>query len=155
MRQLNKIWNSSRGGPDKFNQYMEAVVLTDPKPLLIAIDEADCLLDVDYKTDFFALLRAWDSRRAFDEAWEKFSLALVISTHPHLLIDDYRQSPFNVGMRIQLEDFTLEQIRNLNTLHNSPLADGMHPRNDGIAGRTSISNSPGVLFDRRTEFKVG
>ena len=124
---LNKIWSSSRGGPDKFNQYMEAVALTDPKPLLIAIDEADCLLDVDYKTDFFALLRAWDSRRAFDEAWENFSLALVISTHPHLLIDDYRQSPFNVGMRLQLEDFTLEQISHLNILHNSPLPDGVLP----------------------------
>ena len=125
--QLNKIWSSSRGGPDKFNQYMEEVALADPKPLLIAIDEADCLLDVDYKTDFFALLRAWDSRRAFDEAWEYFSLALVISTHPHLLIDDYRQSPFNVGMRIQLEDFTLEQISHLNTLHDSPLPDRVLP----------------------------
>jgi hypothetical protein len=78
-KDLEKIWSSSRGGPDKFNHFMESVVLTDNAPLLIAIDEADQLMDAPYKTDFFALLRAWDSRRAFDSTWEKLSLALVIS----------------------------------------------------------------------------
>ncbi len=119
--QLNKIWDSSRGGPDKFSRFMESVVLTDQKPLFLAMDEADQLMDADYKTDFFALVRAWDSRRAFDEAWAKLSLAMVISSHPHLLIDDYRQSPFNVGLRIQLEDFDAAQVGRLNELHNTPL----------------------------------
>lgn len=126
--QLNKIWTSSRGGPDKFNHFMESSVLQDPAPLLIAVDEADQLMDADYKTDFFALLRAWDSRRAFDTTWEKLSLALVISTHPHLLIDDYRQSPFNVGLRIPLEDFSEEQIISLNKRHNIPLTEKEIPQ---------------------------
>lgn len=120
---LSKIWNSSRGGPDKFSQFMESAVLTDQKPLFMAMDEADQLMDVDYKTDFFALVRAWDSLRAFDEAWEKLSLAMVISSHPHLLIDDYRQSPFNVGLRLQLEDFNIEQVGRLNELHENPLKE--------------------------------
>ena len=121
--QLEKVWSSSRGSPDKFGQFMESVVLPDPKPLFLAMDEADQLMDVAYKTDFFALVRAWDSRRAFDDTWGKLSLAMVISSHPHLLIDDYRQSPFNVGLRIQLEDFSVEQVGRLNRLHNNPLND--------------------------------
>jgi hypothetical protein len=119
--QLTKIWGSSRGSPDKFSQFMETIVLTDEKPLFLAMDEADQLMDVEYKTEFFALVRAWDSRRAFDEAWARLSLAMVISSHPHLLIDDYRQSPFNVGLRIQLEDFDADQIETLNKLHGAPL----------------------------------
>lgn len=119
--QLNKIWSSSRGSPDKFSQFMETNVLTDGKPLFLAMDEADQLMDVEYKTEFFALIRAWDSRRAFDDAWSSLSLAMVISSHPHLLIDDHRQSPFNVGLRIQLEDFSANQIERLNELHGTPL----------------------------------
>jgi hypothetical protein len=34
----------------------------------------------------------------------------VISTHPHLPITDVSQSPFNVGLRIQLNDFTKAQV---------------------------------------------
>lgn len=120
---LAKIWGSSRGGPDKFSQFMETAVLTDQKRLFLAMDEADQLMDVGYKTDFFALVRSWDSRRAFDETWEKLSLAMVISSHPHLLIDDYRQSPFNVGLRIQLEDFDIQQVGRLNDLHGKPLSE--------------------------------
>lgn len=120
---LNRIWGSSRGSPDKFSQFMETAVLKDGKPLFLAMDEADQLMDADYKTEFFALVRAWDSRRAFDEAWSKLSLAMVISSHPHLLIDDFRQSPFNVGLRIQLGDFSGEQVGRLNKLHGTPLND--------------------------------
>lgn len=119
--QLNKIWGSTRGSPDKFSQFMETTVLSDEKPLFLAMDEADQLMDAEYKTEFFALVRAWDSRRAFDDAWSRLSLGMVISSHPHLLIDDFRQSPFNVGLRIQLEDFTPGQVDQLNKLHGMPL----------------------------------
>src|SRR4030095_4922623 len=34
------------------------------------------------------------------------------------------QSPFNVGTRLALEDFTLEQVAELNRRYGSPLRDG-------------------------------
>jgi hypothetical protein len=48
-------------------------------------------------------------------------LALVTSTDPYLLVENLNQSPFNVGEVIDLPDFTLEQIADLNQRHNSPL----------------------------------
>jgi hypothetical protein len=46
---------------------------------------------------------------------------MVISTQPYLLIDDINQSPFNVGTRIELRDFTAEQVQDLNDRHGTPL----------------------------------
>ena len=75
----------------------------------------------EFKKHFFALLRSWDSRRAFDANWRKLNLVVVISTHPYLLIDDVNLSPFNVGLNIQLKDFNSDQVADLNQRHGSPL----------------------------------
>jgi AAA-like domain len=48
---------------------------------------------------------------------------LVTATEPYHLIANLNQSPFNVGERIQLDYFTLEQVVELNQRHGSPLAD--------------------------------
>src|SRR5262249_51544290 len=41
----------------------------------------------------------------------------------HLFITDVNQSPFNVGTRLTLEDFTVEQVAELNRRYGCPLAD--------------------------------
>jgi hypothetical protein len=46
---------------------------------------------------------------------------LAISIHPSLLINDVQQSPFNVGTRIELDDFNENQVRELNKQHGNPL----------------------------------
>src|SRR5439155_12311019 len=45
------------------------------------------------------------------------------ATEAHLFITDVNQSPFNVGTRLILEDFTFEQVADLNERHGSPLRD--------------------------------
>jgi hypothetical protein len=50
-------------------------------------------------------------------------LVLVISTEPYLLIDDVSQSPFNVGLKLELADFSEAQVRDLNRRHGSPVAE--------------------------------
>jgi hypothetical protein len=115
-------WQAARNPAQTFNRFLQREVLQRfDHQILLAIDEADLLLDVSYKKHFFALLRAWDSRRAFDPDWRKLNLVLVISTHPYLLIDDVNLSPFNVGLTIQLKDFNPEQVSNQNQRHGSPL----------------------------------
>ncbi|GAB4579466.1 MAG: hypothetical protein Fur0022_22040 [Anaerolineales bacterium] len=119
---VDSYWQTARNPAQTFNRFLQKEVL---QPLnhkiLLAIDEADLLLDAPYKKHFFALLRAWDSRRAFDAAWRKLNLVMVISTHPYLLIDDVNLSPFNVGLNLHLKDFTLEQVADLNLRHGAPL----------------------------------
>ena len=119
---VDGYWQAARNPAQTFNRFLQREVLQRfDHQILLAIDEADLLLDAEYKKHFFALLRAWDSRRAFDANWRKLNLVVVISTHPYLLIDDVNLSPFNVGLNIQLKDFTLDQVASLNQRHGNPL----------------------------------
>jgi serine/threonine protein kinase len=121
---LERAWKGSTGAPNKLTRLMEKHVLPAlDEQLVLAIDEADGLLKTDFYKDFFSLLRSWHNCRAWDEAWEKLNLILVISTEPYLLIDDIHQSPFNVGLRLELTDFDEAQVRDLNRRHGSPLAE--------------------------------
>ena len=43
------------------------------------------------------------------------------STEPSLWIQDVDRSPFNVGLRLRLDDFTLDQVTDLNSRHGRPL----------------------------------
>jgi AAA domain-containing protein len=92
------------------------------RDLVFAFDEVDRIMGRAYQTDFFALLRAWHNRRAIHPEWEKLGLALVISTETHLLIKNADQSPFNVAVKVELDELTLEQCADLNSRYPNPLA---------------------------------
>ena len=118
----DRYWQTARNPAQTFNRFLQQEMLQRfDQPVLLAIDEADLLLGAEYQKHFFALLRAWDSRRAFDADWRKLNLVMVISTHPYLLIDDVNLSPFNVGLTIRLKDFSPDQVADLNQRHGSPL----------------------------------
>ena len=62
---VENIWKSGRPPSVKFDQFLSGQVLNRASlPILLAIDEADRLLDAPYKKDFFALLRSWDSLKS-------------------------------------------------------------------------------------------
>jgi len=48
---------------------------------------------------------------------------MVIATEPYLLISNPSQSPFNVGIKLNLEDFSSEQVRELNDRHGGPVKE--------------------------------
>lgn len=119
---IDRFWREPLGPQDKLTYFMEDHVLPNMNnPLVLAIDEADRLLDTGFYEEFFGLIRAWHNSAAYDERWERLNMALVISTEPFLLIQDPNQSPFNVGLKLYLKDFTQAQVADLNRLHRSPL----------------------------------
>jgi hypothetical protein len=60
---------------------------------------------------------------------------MAYATEAHLFITDLNQSPFNVGTRLTLEDFTPEQTADLNLRYGSPLrTDGEVRRYFGLIG---------------------
>lgn len=91
--------------------------------LVWAIDEADRLFSRPYATDFFGMVRSWHNRRALDPGsrWSGLTIALAYATEAHLFISDLNQSPFNVGTRLTLGDFTREQVLVLNERYGSPI----------------------------------
>ncbi len=118
---IEPTWSAGLGHVQSATKYMRRHALKAlDRPLTLAIDEVDRLLGCPFRSDFFGMLRSWHNNRATHPEWRKLDLVLVISTEPYLLIDDLKQSPFNVGEVIRLDDFSLAQTADLNDRHGSP-----------------------------------
>ena len=94
-------------------------------PLVWGLNDVDRLFGRDFSSEIFALFRSWHNERALDPAgpWAQLTLVMASATEAHLFITDLNKSPFNVGTRLTLEDFTPEQVAELNRRCGSPLAD--------------------------------
>ncbi|MBN1993883.1 MAG: AAA-like domain-containing protein [Anaerolineae bacterium] len=127
--EVENFWRGSLGPQDKLTYLIEDYILPETNsPIVLALDEVDRLLQTtNFYSDFFALLRAWHNSRALNEDWNRFNIILVISTEPYLLINEINQSPFNVGLRVYLEDFNQAQVRDLNQRHGAPVAEADFP----------------------------
>jgi class 3 adenylate cyclase len=120
-------WNPKRGASINFERYVRREVLKKvERPLVWAMDEVDRLLTVSFGSEVFGLFRSWHNERQLDPTspWERLTLAIVYATEPHLFITDPNQSPFNVGTKLELRDFTTEQVADLNRRMGAPLATG-------------------------------
>lgn len=94
-------------------------------PVVWAMDEVDRLFSCDFGSEVFGLFRSWHNERSLDPSgpWHKLTLAIAYATEAHMFITDMNQSPFNVGTRLALSDFTVEQVSDLNRRYESPLQD--------------------------------
>lgn len=119
---IEKLWQSAIPPQEKLTTLLGDLILPMiDTPILLALDEVDRLLGLPYSQDFFGLIRSWHNNRAYEDQWNKLNLALVISTEPYLLIPDVTQSPFNIGIILNLEDFSEAQVQELNIRHGLPL----------------------------------
>ncbi len=120
------FWNPRRGGPHNFERFMRRGVLASAMPHVWALDEVDRLFSCPFGTDVFALFRSWHNDRAYEPGgpWSYLTMAIAYATEAHLFITDVNQSPFNVGTRLTLEDFTVAEVGELNARYGSPLDDG-------------------------------
>ena len=118
-------WRGSIGPQQKLTRFLDRKILPQIRTqLLLAIDEADSLIRASFSQTFFALVRHWQSRQvSHPDPWQKLNIVMVISTEPYLLINSIEQSPFNVGERLNLADFSFSQIHDLNQRHGLPLRE--------------------------------
>jgi len=91
------------------------------QPCVLVLDNAESLFDTTYRDVFFSMLRSWHNNRADKKKWRQLDLVVVTSTEPYYFINNLHQSPFNVGQVIELQDFTLTQVADLNQRHHAPL----------------------------------
>jgi WD40 repeat protein len=101
----------------------------DKRGLVVFVDEIDSVRSLPFSTDeFFAAIRECYNRRANDDKWERLTFCLLGVATPSDLIQDTRTTPFNIGRRIELKDFSREEAQ--------PLAGGLEEgRMAEIAGR--------------------
>src|SRR5262249_32910529 len=75
--------------------------------LVIFIDEIDAVRSLPFSTDeFFAAIRECYNRRTQDAEYHRLTFCLLGVATPSDLIRDTRTTPFNIGRRIELADFT-------------------------------------------------
>ena len=111
---LDKNWHDTfLGEKGSFTNYFKKKILSEiDKPIILALDKVDYLFDnPDVALDFFGLLRGWHDVAVNDLLLKKIRFILVYCQN--LLPKDAKQSPFNIGTTVILQDFNLEQIEEL------------------------------------------
>jgi serine/threonine protein kinase len=120
---VEQFWQAPLGNSQRATRYMQRHLLPQlTQPLVLAMDEVESIFDTPFRSDFFGMLRSWHNSRQAASLWKRLDLVLVTSTEPYQLIENLNQSPFNVGEVIELVDFRLEQLKELNGLYGYPLS---------------------------------
>jgi DNA-binding winged helix-turn-helix (wHTH) protein len=117
-------WDNCFNPSGNFQRFLRREVLEKiPTPLVWGLDEVDRLFSFDYASGVFGLFRSWHNGRALDPAgpWQRLTLSFAYATEAHLFITDLNQSPFNIGTRLALKDFTVDQVAELNRRYGEPL----------------------------------
>ncbi len=84
----------------------EVVLRRRTERVIIFIDEIDAVRSLPFAADeFFAALRECYNQRVGDAEMERLSFCLLGVAVPTDLIRDTRTTPFNIGLRIELNDF--------------------------------------------------
>jgi len=123
---VSDTWNPRRGPSMNFERFLRREILAKLNlPLLWGMDEIDRLFSCNFASEVFGLFRSWHNERSLDPSgpWQNLTLAIAYATEAHMFITDMNQSPFNVGTRLVLSDFTVEQVAELNRRYDTPLRD--------------------------------
>ncbi len=117
------LWDEASDPGQNFEYFLRDLLEAEETPLVWFMDEADKVFAAPFSTDFFGLVRSWHNDRAAepDGPLNRLSIAIAYATEAHLFISDLNQSPFNVGERVSLDDFTIEQVLRLNDLYGGPV----------------------------------
>ena len=119
---IDHYWSPRRTNIVNCSRYLSDYII--PRldgPFILAMDEVERMQTVPFRANFFGMLRTWHNNRVYEESFAKMSLFLSSSTDPYLLIDNPHQSPFNVATLVALEDFSSQEVHELNQRHGSPL----------------------------------
>jgi WD40 repeat protein len=120
--ELDEFWTAHETlGPVQrwFAALTKVVLLSRKNPVVVFIDEIDVVRSLPFSTDeFFAALRECYNRRARDPEFHRLTFCLLGVATPVDLVRNTNITPFNIGRRIDLSDFTPEEA--------APLAGGLH-----------------------------
>ena len=118
--ELDEFWCSNdRFGPlQRWMAAIRQIVIPRFSKLVIFVDEIDVVSSLPFSTDeFFAAIRSCYNQRADDPLLNGLTFCLLGVATPSDLIRDTRMTPFNIGRRIELHDFTTDEA--------APLAAGL------------------------------
>lgn len=110
--------------------------------IVIVLDEIDALRSAKYSDNIFAQIRSNYFSRTNFPVFEKLTYILSGVIEPTELIKDRNKSPFNIGDKIYLDDFTLEE-------HNSFIKKSELSISESVASKIYYwtNGNPRLTFD--------
>jgi serine/threonine-protein kinase len=116
---LADYWKPFLGSKDRCTEYFQRYLLRESTtPLTLGLDEVDQIFQhPEIATDFFGLLRAWHEKGKNQALWQRLRLVIVHSKEVYIPLN-INQSPFNVGVPIELPELNQSQVRDLVRRHS-------------------------------------
>lgn len=111
---LDEYWDEDLGSKISCTAYFQDYLLAKiSTPLVLAFDEMNRMFEhPQMAQDFLPLLRSWYEEAKILPIWQKLRLIVVHSTEIYVPLQ-LNQSPFNVGLPIQLDTFSLAEVQQL------------------------------------------
>jgi WD40 repeat protein len=98
------------GATKMLELFLRDLVLSQIKePVVIFLDEIDSTINLTFKDDFFAAIRHFYQLRTQHPEFHRLSFVLIGVATPSDLISDTARTPFNLGERVSIKDFSLEE----------------------------------------------
>jgi len=120
---FDKCWFPSAGSKLSCTTLVQEWLINQIKePVVIAIDTVHHLVDYPHiASNFFSMLRAWYEKARVREEWQKLRLIMAYVNELDLPLE-LHQSPFNVGLLLEIPPFTHEQVMELARGYELPRA---------------------------------
>ena len=111
---LNDYWDEDMGSKISSTLYLQDYILESTNaPLVLVLDEVNQVFEhPQVAKDFLPLLRSWYEEAKRLPIWQKLRLIVTHSTEIYVPLQ-LNQSPFNVGLPVQLKDFNLAEVLQL------------------------------------------
>jgi DNA-binding Xre family transcriptional regulator len=124
--QLEAYWDEDLGSKISCTTYFQQYLLVEINtPLILALDEVNQLFEhPEVAKDFLPLLRSWYEEAKTLPVWQKLRLVVVHSTEIYVPLQ-LNQSPFNVGLPVQLNTFTQQEVQQLARCYGLDWEDGV------------------------------
>jgi hypothetical protein len=114
-RKVTEFWDEELFDPNEnCTHFFEEHILSKiDTSLFLGLDELDRLFPYEaVSKEFLTLLRSWNEQAKVDKTWAKFKLAIAHSTESYVVLD-INSSPFNVGLAVELPEFSSAQVLEL------------------------------------------
>lgn len=122
---LNTVWDKDLGSKVSCTTYLQTYVLSAIEcPLVVILDDIHRIFEyLTVAQDFLTMLRFWHEEANNLDIWGKLRLVIAHSTEVYIPLK-LSQSPFNVGLPIQLPEFSRAQIQDLALRYGLDWASG-------------------------------
>jgi hypothetical protein len=140
---LDEYWDEDLGSKISCTAYFQDYILEKiSTPLILAFDEMNHIFEhPQIAKDFLPLLRSWYEEAKTLLIWQKLRLIVVHSTEIYIHLQ-LNQSPFNVGLPIQLNAFSQVEVQQLARCYEIDWDDGVEMRQlmDLVGGHPALVN---------------